>query len=1237
MELKLFFSWQTETELQGLDNKTFLIKAINRSIKNVEDKGRLKGVRIKMIEGLRYVSGTPDVAYEMFRQIDECDIFVGDVTIVQKMSKILDRIRNKHFLYTRYSPNCNVYGEYNRALGIHSKFDEQIILLMNDVNKSAKEVASEIPFDTRGRRWPIEFHLLPNSTIKETEEELKKLQSCLEKAISECALASLENKKTKYSPFELWYAQKKSGLYKGVLVDERIISKYQSKITKEDGVLVLVGPHGEEMSKLVMDSFGKTSRVNNYLFINSNCYKFDEYKNKLIELFQNCPDFVIVIDKCENIDDLLYLMRMHNAHNRMIIISDKEDVSISLQFYKYEKENLNKDFDEVLNELFHSVGVETEYQHKIKQYCDNNHSMIVKTMKGYRKDIDWLTIYLGDNGDGSIERHVLYVLSLFDCIGWTEEMQNQLEFLMTNDSFACGFEYENLYDKAKEVIFSYIDQGVIVSKGRTVTISSKRLSFELFSHWLETINSSLFSTMLVAIYQSKLREFLFKEMFDQLNFYKEFKEDVLFFRNMIPDLLNKCSIFNEFNALNTKGVSMLVNVFADYNPKAFLLYIERVFAKDDNLKNLGIGSFYIVDSLVKLSRTDEFFEKSTTLLLRIALKENDLFFDSAKDNFCKIFIGLAPVKSAKSSMRLSFLKKNIQDETQKSIIVSAVNRALSFNGLFTEDELDKNNMDSVGDEHRGYISGCLNILQNEIVEDSSVANDCMEILLNKFIVLCEMNYSDEVLSCIETVADHKNYDWDAMEEKLHRNERSLQVPQAVKKRIKNLADKLMKKDFVSRYKRIPQYYGEGKLSRCDFEEVMKERNAQYVSLAEEILRDNALDSCLEGILLEKHHMSDSFGERLSSLMDDDAKIQFVSKCVNVLKNNPEACVDVVCAFLKNIDKNLFERRMWEIIFISNHSTLIFSVLGIRCVFPSELYFSQLFQMLDDGRAVPNDFLYYWSKIRIGDIPEEDLIVMFSRLVNYQDGLLTVAKMARVLLYNNKSSAICDLLDDAFCKEQNNDILFEFNSLWIVGELLKLGNRSSLAKTVNRNLINYVSQTETLFNPSYEVEEIYRILMISYFDDIWPSLSDALLSDNGMACYNLKQFLGVNMVYDRRPIILEGNHFEKMLEWCFANIDKAPRRLAGLIYVIEQGENFSKEAMCLIDNFADKDGVLDELQCTINSFCCSGSAVPIYEKRKSLYSKLLNHSNSNVVDWVNNQISVCDYMIKLEKNRDSEKW
>jgi hypothetical protein len=173
-----------------------------------------------------------------------------------------------------------------------------------------------------------------------------------------------------------------------------------------------------------------------------------------------------------------------------------------------------------------------------------------------------------------------------------------------------------------------------------------------------------------------------------------------------------------------------------------------------------------------------------------------------------------------------------------------------------------------------------------------------------------------------------------------------------------------------------------------------------------------------------------------------------------------------------------------------------------------------------------------------------------------------------------------------------------------------------------------------------MEQIYRLMMDKYFDSIWPTLSVALLSSDEefMTYYHLKNLLGPDMVYEESlPIIMEGGHFEDMLAWCEKNTEIAPARLASMIPVANSNDQFTPEALALIDRYADKKYVLDELGASLDSFASVGSIVPYYERRRNIYSTLLKHKNESVRRWAQRQINSCDYMIQRESTLEQEKW
>lgn len=115
--------------------------------------------------------------------------------------------------------------------------------------------------------------------------------------------------------------------------------------------------------------------------------------------------------------------------------------------------------------------------------------------------------------------------------------------------------------------------------------------------------------------------------------------------------------------------------------------------------------------------------------------------------------------------------------------------------------------------------------------------------------------------------------------------------------------------------------------------------------------------------------------------------------------------------------------------------------------------------------------------------------------------------------------------------------------------------------------------------------------------------------------------------------MEGNHFKEMIDWCENNPDIAPARLAGLIPVAI-GDKFTPEAIALIDKYADKQYVLNEIACTLDSFLLQALLFLITNDVK-IYSSLLNHKNDSVRQWAQQNVNSCKYMIQKEMEREKE--
>ena len=84
------------------------------------------------------------------------------------------------------------------------------------------------------------------------------------------------------------------------------------------------------------------------------------------------------------------------------------------------------------------------------------------------------------------------------------------------------------------------------------------------------------------------------------------------------------------------------------------------------------------------------------------------------------------------------------------------------------------------------------------------------------------------------------------------------------------------------------------------------------------------------------------------------------------------------------------------------------------------------------------------------------------------------------------------------------------------------------------------------------------------------------------------------------------------------------------------DKFTPEALKLMALYADKNDVLDEIGCTLDSFASVGSVVPYYETHKKIYSSLLQNQRTEIREWAQRQINACNYYIQHAQINEEEK-
>lgn len=144
-EIRIFYSWQSD--LPGGNTRNLIQDSIKDAVRLLRDT-----VAIEADRDTKGEFGAPDIVQTIFSKIDECDIFIADVSAVCEYSP-LDK-DGKPTNEIKLAPNPNVLIELGYAA--HVIGWENIILVINTDYGSPKQM----PFD-------IEHHRLTPYSLKE--------------------------------------------------------------------------------------------------------------------------------------------------------------------------------------------------------------------------------------------------------------------------------------------------------------------------------------------------------------------------------------------------------------------------------------------------------------------------------------------------------------------------------------------------------------------------------------------------------------------------------------------------------------------------------------------------------------------------------------------------------------------------------------------------------------------------------------------------------------------------------------------------------------------------------------------------------------------------------------------------------------------------------------------------------------------------------------------------------------
>lgn len=1235
--LNIFFSWQTSSKTDKLNNKEFILSCINKAVNEIQGKGVLKDIIFDVKQGTGGESGSPDMIATCLERNDKCHIFIADISVDKKFNKIQRLVNKQPDLRER--PNENVMYELGRADG-HLSY-KQVIHVANTVFGDVSENDYLRPIDIRHKRRPITFCLTANNApnVEEVKEELIK---DLKKAIRKSAVAALEHIHEELKPYENCEQVIKELNFHNKFIFNNNLKSIKQAISENKGILRVLGINGVGKTRLVVETLLKEETDIPKLYCDCLLNMESEIIKTTTKILEKQLAVVLVIDNCEDslFAKIIEIYKRKNAKNRLYAIVDNpeepvngEDYSVSRFDYSYE--------DVVEGIIKNLYGRQDEVSAKIKEFVGGNPLYAVQAIEGVKKTGDVrdfnnrkLITNLLSAPEGSEERIIASTLSLFSTIGYDGDAHKEVETIALNKNITgLNGDPVVLVNKFDSLISQYLERSIMQRVGIFVRFRSPAISKILNDEWFAKCTATQFENIIITLGRVGMANNLVPPFFDKI---KGFDGNGRVM-DLLKDLLQPGKLLTNKDFLNTEVGSKVYRSLVDIAPD---LVCDSLFQTLgglglDDLKQIRDGRRELVWTLEKLCYRPETFKKAARLLLRLGCAEVEHISNNATGQFVSLFPVRLPTTSVPLSDRLDFLKAEMCCQDEKPVLMKAIDRALC-----TIDFIRFGGDVTIGQqtytfykprdvqEDECYITGCLDLLQNEIDGDTAFRETSIKMLATNFRPLNAFGLFDLIMPRVEKVANQLNYQWDDMLRSLNfaKKDNDIKYDSQRFERVSKLIQKLIKTDFVSRFAQVESYEYNDYFGLTD-KEHSDIVNSKYKELAEEMASQKLYNrDILKSIYQTQTFLPQAFAAKLASLNTPEEQITFASDSIDLMDDRANM---IFVYYVKEVSEDVFSNIV-ELIYRKQKQWLMFSLVAVRNYAFDHQYVNKLFELIQQNVVNTSMFITYWNYVRLDRLSTPESVDLLSRLLTLPDSFLVALHMAmsQYMNGNNKHPEMDKMFEEEMIKRAGEvqTLIQDTHYTYILGVLISSSKRERLVQSVIGGIFNFVVSTDQS-SLRYEVESVLQVMFEKYFDIAWAEMSGLMSAKDGEDNFIKFYFaFGFRTLHNPFPaIIFKKENLTKLMDWCKAYPDGAYKLMA--LAPLTDGDELSESVLMLLDNYGSDNRVRTALSDKLGTFSGPSST---YFTRAELIDPLTKHKNPDVSTWATIEVGRLKYYGEQDK-------
>lgn len=968
---------------------------------------------------------------------------------------------------------------------------------------------------------------------------------------------------------------------------------------------------------------------------------------------------VIIIDDCpiELLENVILYRDKFNPNFRIIATNNDFFNIEEKPFYELiplQPSDIRSDVNQFIEDSLHPNDSNRASVEEIKHLSDGfpqmANALIEEFEKGKGVSVDVvrdlmpkLLKFDANQVRQDCQKKIMQTLSLCLPLPYTGNQRETFKFILTNQLFTPlnGMEWTERRSMAEELVAKY-KPTLIDVQSEWLYVRPFPLAVWLTSEWFDKVCNSNqhFKDLIESIleqpeYMQKTISEGFCKHIEQMYGNKSAYSLVA----KLVDANCRDPFFDE--EVLTSGLgSKFFLAMSSVNPEAAAQCLATVFLKKEvgwlREKLTGTARRNIVWALEKLCFAKESYREASKVMARLAVAENEDIGNNATGQIKQLFHLFLAGTEVDLNERINTLEYLLSmGPDYASLAVGCCNHSFmsrDFNkicgaekfGFTRREEYQPKTYSEINDYWKRTLALLLKAIDTDPTKVGFVANLIEE---NTFQWVRE-NRWDILAPLMESIAVCYNNDWEKEYDALIRvkNVVKEELHPASLEKLNIWLARIKPKTFITDLKDArQQLWGNYKLKDADMLQYSKDL---FEPLAKRFINDGIYKDGNEVdlILTDKDYIDNVFSKKLVELMSETDLNDFFGLIFDLILKKEESfnspfLLNICSAAVDSIAYTEFLERLRK-----NGRLLLYYNLMAFTEQDDLRHFAHLCTLRDKGE-LPDDFLtYYLNGARaLNKIAYDKIIVEVHRVFPDKNNELVHFVLSHRFFLSNEE--LCnEIVKQAVLGYEFDERGASYDYYRLLADLLEQQHDAVFAKAVNHKLIEAYNKHLGFHNS----DGVFPVLLRKYTDDIWDDFMSAFLSpDYFLFYYQVKDELGSGFGFGRGPLFeVKG---EKLQELCFSYPDVAPLRLAAMVPCFDNDadDHFSEWFVWLLDNFGDKNDVLDALHANLGSYYWTGSTIPYYKRNISAFEKLLDHKLPEVKDWAERCLKDENTLLKAE--------